>query len=127
MSHTVTSPDSNAPSPTSCPIFVREKVTVRSARTAQPRMAPVSASTPEAMSAATIPAGLSFIHWMAAAKAESGATSRLRPTPNTASTHTWAPMVHRRWSPLSGSKGSSSTPHSLSRPVISRASGVRRS
>ena len=50
-----------------CPALAREKVTVRSARTALPSTRPESAATPLAMSAATTVPRLSFIQSTAAA------------------------------------------------------------
>ncbi len=104
-----------------------EKVTVRSARTALPRTRPVSASTPLAMSAAiTVPLRQELMRSTAAANLESGAMFRERPTPKTASTTTWLPRAQAAWALSWGLKSSSSTPHSLRRPVSSMASGVRR-
>ena len=124
MSQTVTSPDSRTPSPTACPTFLNVKATVLSALTAQPRARPVSVSTPLAISAATTAPEHSFIRRMAAAYAESGMISRERPTPKMASISTWLPLAQALWVRSSGSNRSSSTPHSLSRRVSSKASGV---
>ncbi len=61
MSATSTEPLHAAPRPCSSPGFSAAKVTVRSARTASPGAAPLSASTPEGMSMASTgaPAGTS--------------------------------------------------------------------
>lgn len=120
-------PGQQGPVPHGLADFFRLKVTVRSACTARPRTRPVSASTPLAMSAATTAPLQELMRSMAAANLESGAISRERPTPNTASSTTWQPRAQEAWALSWGSKTSSSTPHSLSLPVSSMAPGVRRS
>ena len=78
-----------------------EKVTVTSARTASPRMRPVSVSTPEGMSADTTRAGEALIRSTAAAAGcRRGAFS---PTPNRASTITSASIAQAFWSGSAGS------------------------
>jgi hypothetical protein len=69
-------------------------VAVSSARTATPRTAPVSASSPEGRSTATRNAGVAFIASIAAAGAP--VTSERSPVPNTASTSTSAPASSDR-------------------------------
>ena len=84
----------------------------------------MSADTPLAMSAATTAALLSFIQSTAAAKGVPAPMGRERPTPKRASITTSHPNTQARWLSSAGSNRSSSTPHSLSRRVSSRASGV---
>ena len=99
-----------------------EKVTVTSARTASPRMRPVSVSTPEGMSAQTTGAGERFISRTALA---AGSRSALfSPTPNSASTSTSAFMANTAWPLTWGSYSSSVPPAAFRRRSISRLSGV---
>ena len=65
ISFTMRLPVYRQPGSEKCPGYARENVTVTSALTASPSTSPVSARTPEAMSAATTGAGESFISFTA--------------------------------------------------------------
>ena len=122
MPATMSRPVRRPPSPRKCPALGREKVTVTSARTASPRMRPVSASTPLAMSAETT--GISQVFIICTAVGAGPRRPLLRPMPKRASTITSASRHQRANSGSSAEKGSSRPPAFSSRRSISRQSAV---
>ena len=91
ISATRSSPVCDLPGAIQCPSFAAWKLTVMSASTAAPSATPLEASTPEAMSAATIGASHPLIASIATSAGALGAPSN--PVPKIASTTTPAPSI----------------------------------